>query len=252
MSRSELAPVGLLARLALVCLPLCERLVFPAAPAAWYLSAAKQASAAGVPQGNKPWCKGFSRALTRETLSEQACLYVKAVNEAKGTDFDPKVFAWNLEIAAALVFSDGDVAQAFYKASEGVMFTWTRTDMLEGVEYNRRLRIVRDASFDQRCRSQVYYHLREKLTVLLTSKGLWHDGMQVGNTGPRGVVFVRAVDGRLFEMFRIDTSKRGEGEFLSPTLATSEKFLITPKEIEELAASVAKGAILLQKIRAPN
>ena len=53
-------------------------------------------------------------------------------------------------------------------------------------------------------------------------------------------------------MFRVDTSKRGEGEFLSPTLATSEKFLITPKEIEELAASVAKEAVLLQKIRDPN
>ena len=222
----------------------------PAAPAASYLSAAKKASAAGVPQGNKLWCKGFSRPLTRETLSEQASLYVKAVNKEKGTSFDPKVFSWNLEIAAALVFSDADAAQAFYKASEGVAFTWT--DMLEGVEYNRRLRIVRDASFDQRCRSQVYYHLRENLIVLLKSKGLWHDGMQIGNTGPRGVVFIRGEDGRLFEMFRVDTSKRGEGEFLSPTLATSEKFLITPKEIEELAASVAKEAVLLQKIRDPN
>ena len=65
-------------------------------------------------------------------------------------------------------------------------------------------------------------------------------------------MFVRGEDGRLFEMFRVDTSKRGEGEFLSPTLATSEKFLITPKEIEELAASVAKEAVLLQKIRDPN
>ena len=221
----------------------------PAAPAASYLSAAKKASAAGVPQSNKLWCKGFSRALTRETLSEQARLYVKAMNEAKGTSL-PKVFAWNLEIAAALVFSDDDVAQAFFKASEGVMFTWI--DMLEGVGYNRRLRIVKDVSFDQSCRGQVCYHLREKLIVLLESKGLWHDGMQIGNTGPRGVVLARAVDGRLLEMFRVGTGKRGEGEFLFPTLAASEKFFITPKEIEELAASVAKEAVLLRKIRAPS
>ena len=172
------------------------------------------------------------------------------MNDEKGTSFDPKVFAWNLEIAAALVFEDSDVAQAFYKASGGVMFTWA--DVLEGVEYNRRLRIVKDASFDQRCRSQVCYRLRLKLIELLGAEGLWHDGMQVGNTGPRGVVFFRAVDGRLFEMFRIDTSRRGEGEVLSPTLATPEKFLITPKGIGELAASVAKEAVLLQKVRAPN
>ena len=70
--------------------------------------------------------------------------------------------------------------------------------------------------------------------------------------GPRGVVFARGKDGRLFEMFRIDTSNRGEGELLSPTLATTEKFLFTPKEIDELAASVAKEANLLQKVRAPN
>ena len=44
----------------------------PAAPAASYLSAAKKASAAGVLQGNKLWCEGSSRALARETLSEQA------------------------------------------------------------------------------------------------------------------------------------------------------------------------------------
>ena len=157
MSRSELAPVGLLVQLALVCgLPPSLRATgVPAAPAASYLSAAKQASAAGAPQGNRLWCKGFSRALPRETLTEQARLYVKAVNDEKGTSFNPKVFAWNLDIAAALVFHDGDVAQAFYKASEGVMFTWT--GMLEGVEYHRRLRIVKDASFDQHCRSQVYY-----------------------------------------------------------------------------------------------
>ena len=65
-------------------------------------------------------------------------------------------------------------------------------------------------------------------------------------------MFIRGGDGRLFEMFRVDTSKRGEGEFLSPTLATSEKFLITTKEIEELAASVAKEAVLLQRVRDPN
>ena len=219
-------------------------------PAQSYLSAAKKASVAGVPQENKLWCKGYSRSLDRETLIAQARLFVKAVNIAKGTSFDPKVFAWNLEIAASLVFDDGTDAQAFYKASDGVEFTWT--DELDGVENHRRLRIVKDASFDQRCRGQVYYFLRDKLQSLLEAKGLWHEGMSIGNTGPRGVVFIRGKGGRLFEMFRVDTSKRGEGEFLSPTLENTEKFLITPKEIEELAAWVAKQAVLLQKVRVPT
>ena len=218
----------------------------PGVPAASYQSAAKLASSAGVPQAGKLWCKGSSRVLDRVTLIEQAGLFVKAVNEEKGTAFKPKVFAWNLEIAASLVFSDGGDAQAFYKASEGVVFTWT--DELEGKEHNRQLRIVKDASFDQRCRGQVYYHLRNKLIEMLRAKGMWCEGMAIGNTGPRGVVFVRNKDGRLFEMFRIDTSKRGEGEFLSPTIATTEKFLFTPKEIEELAAWVVKEASLLKKV----
>ena len=211
-SRSELAPVGLLVLLALVCFPLSECLV------CLLLRISRLRSKRGLlgfPRGtNRLWCKGYSGALTRETLTDQARLYVKLVNDEKGTNFNPKVFAWSLEIAAALVFDDSDDAQAFYEASEGVMFTWAV--VLEGVEYSRRLRIVKDASFDQRCRSQVCYRLRLKLIELLGSKGLWHDGMQVGNTGPRGVVFGRAVDGLLFEMFRIDASKRGEGELLSP------------------------------------
>ena len=219
-------------------------------PAASYQFAAKQASAAGVPQGNELWVKGCTRPLTRETLSEQTRKYVKMVNDEKGTNFSPKVFAWSLVVAAAPVLDDGESAQAFYKASESLEFTWT--DMLEGVEYNRRLRTMEDVFFDQRCRSQVYYHLRLKLIELPEFKGMWHDGMQVGNTGPRVVVFVCGSDGRLSEVFRVDTSKRGEGELLSPTLAIAEKFLAIPKEIEEMAASVAKNANPLQKVHAAS
>ena len=95
----------------------------------------------------------------------------------------------------------------------------------------------------------MYYHLRVKLIELLGEKGLRSDGMTVGSSGPRGVVFVRGLDGVLWEMFRIVTAKRGDGEFPSPILLTTQKFLVTPKEIEELAASVVSEASLLKQIR---
>ena len=95
----------------------------------------------------------------------------------------------------------------------------------------------------------MYYHLRVKLIELLGKKGLRSDGMSVGNSGPRGVVFVRGLDGVLWEMLRIDTAKRGDGELLSPFVLTTQKFLVSPKEIEELAAPVVSDASLLKKIR---
>ena len=49
-----------------------------------------------------------------------------------------------------------------------------------------------------------------------------------------------------------ESTRASEGRVISCPRLTSEKFLITPKEIEELAASVAKEAVLLQKVRAPN
>lgn len=216
------------------------------APAMSYADAVKRASTAGVPQGNKLWLKGFERKLTRDVLDEQAKLYVKAVNEKCGTAFCPKVFAWNLELAAALVFDCKASADAFYRGCEGFTFTWT--DMVGGEESNRRLRVVRDASFEQRARSQVYYHLRISLIALLKTKGMWTDELNVGNTGPRGVVFLHG-KGEVWELFKVDPSKRGSGDFLSPVLENTRKFGISEKEIEELAAGVVSQASLLAKQR---
>jgi len=168
------------------------------------------------------------------------------VNESAGANFSPKIFAWNLEMATALAFSDKSEADAFYKASAKIEFDWQ--DPIGG---KKSLRVARDAAFDTRLRNQVYYHLRVGLIALLGTKRKWNkDTMDIGTTGPRGDVFGHG-GGEVWEFFKIDIAKRGDGSFLSPVHSNLEKFDVSKSEVEELAASVIAKASLLSKQKKP-
>ena len=53
------------------------------------------------------------------------------------------------------------------------------------------LRVHKDASFDQRLRSQVFYNLRKELVALLDTKRVWvSDTMEIIDSGVKGTMFL--------------------------------------------------------------
>lgn len=124
-----------------------------------------------------------------------------------GNDLKPKgAYAWNLEMAASIVFQTKEEAEDFRKLYETNKYPWT--DPIEG---EKVLRVTRDASFDQRLWNQVYFHVRGGLKRLLVEKGKWDESVsELGSTGPRGVVFLKAGSG-ITRLMQVDVSKRGVG-----------------------------------------
>ena len=129
----------------------------------------------------KLWIKGFGRKLTRTVLKHEADRYIGVINEglSEKDRLEPKVYAWNLEYSVALVFDGSKDAKRFYDISKekDKKFTWD-DPMTEGPV---TLRIVKDASFDQRLRGQIYHHLEVETRGVLTGKMGWGEKMYLDN-----------------------------------------------------------------------
>ena len=72
------------------------------------------------------------------------------------------------------------------------------------------LRIVKDASFDQRLRGQIYHHLEVETKRVLEGKIEWNGNMVLASNGPRGKFFV-SKGNNVWELVEIDISQRGRG-----------------------------------------
>ena len=152
--------------------------------------------------------KGFGRKLTTKVLEEQARMVISKMNTGLG-ESDKfcegdrlKILAWNGEYSVALVFSDSADYERFYKRSGSSevkgRFEWE--DPI-GTEGPKLLRVHRDASFDQRLRSQVFYNLRKEVAAHLDSKKVWNsDTMEVIDSGVKGTVFLTSGD-EIYDLF---------------------------------------------------
>ena len=163
-----------------------------------------------VTRSDRLWLKGFGRKMSREDLLKIANDFVKQVNEDSGTleRFQPKAYGWNLEMSASLVFSGGAAeAERFFQRAREVRYVWD-----DDVAGSRLLRVTKDASFDQRLRGQVFHNLEEELKAVLRDKNLMSDKVWVGNTGPRGILFL-GNGARFFELGKVNIAKQGEGVF---------------------------------------
>ena len=153
----------------------------------------------------KLWIKGFGRKLTRTVLKHGADRYIAVINEGLGEKdrFDPKVYAWNLGYSVALVFDKSKDAKRFYDISKGKdkKFTWG-DPLAEGPV---PFRIVKDASFDQRLRGQIYHHLEVETRKALAGKIGWNGNMYLDNNGPSARFFV-SNGNNVWELVEIDIS----------------------------------------------
>ena len=101
----------------------------------------------------------------------------------------------------------------------------------------RKLRLVKDASLDQRMRGQAYYHLKVETEKLLTEMGKWGGSLYTDNTGPRGCFFASNHD-QVWELAKLEFSKHGEPGFIEPNLKSFDNFGVGEKGVQELMERV--------------
>ena len=102
--------------------------------------------------------------------------------------------------------------------------------------------MTKDASFDQRLRGQVFHNLEEELKAVLRDKNLMGDKVWVGNTGPRGVLFL-GNGSRFFELGKANIAKQGEGGegFFAPYLDSFKDFGLGEEDVQRLVDKAMKG-----------
>ena len=172
----------------------------------------------GVQNKCRLWIKGYERKLTKAGLKAQSDFVLGCANAGLSDEesFSPKQLIFNSEMASSFVFETGEDAEAFLgrhrDGRESVKWVDPLGGHSEGV---RVLRVEGDATFDQRLRGRVYFHLKQHTTCLLSSKVRWGTNMKVDNSGPRGVVFCTTGD-ETWELFQVRFAHCGGGEFLEP------------------------------------
>ena len=159
--------------------------------------------------------KGFGRKLTKKTLEEQARMVISQMNiglreRDKFCEGERlRVLAWNGEYSVALIFSDPDEHDRFYRRSGSTevkgRFEWV--DPI-GTEGPKMLRVYKDAPFDQRLRSQVFYNLRKEVAAHLDSKKVWDsDTMEVIDSGVKGTMFLTSGN-EIYDLFKVDINHK--------------------------------------------
>ena len=180
------------------------------------------------PNNCRLWVKGFGRRLTKKVLEEQARMVISKMNTGLGESDkfcegdQLKILAWNGEYSVALVFSDSADYERFYRRSGSTevkgRFEWEDPLCTEGPKL---LRVHKDASFDQRLRSQVFYNLRKEVVAHLSSMKVWDsDKMEVIDSGVKGTVFLTAGE-EIYDLFKVNINHgEGRSHYVKPVYET--------------------------------
>ena len=93
-------------------------------------------------------------------------------------------------------------------------FEWVGPISTEGP---KMLRVHKDASFDQRLRSQVFYNLRKEVVALLDAKKVWvSDTVEIIDSGVKGIMSLTSGDD-VYYFFKVGINhKEGPSHYLKP------------------------------------
>ena len=183
-----------------------------------------------------------------EVLREEGNRFVRVVNDSLvlgEPKFCPRVFGLNGDMSAGVLFDTVDEAVCFFKASKGVEVPFGDS---KGGEV--KLRAVRDSSFNDRLRNQVYWNLREETVEVLSKKTKWSEwdgAIKVEGSGPRGAVVLSNGD-ELWEIFRVDIAKRSTSHFVKPNLEALGEWGASPTEVEEIVRKALGKSSLRSRI----
>ena len=170
------------------------------------------------------WVKGFGGRLTKKTLEEKARMVISQMNTGLGErdkfrEGDKlRVVAWNGEFSVAPIFDDHGECERFYKRS-GAPEVNGRFDWVGpiGTEGPRVPRVHKDASFDQRLMSLVFYNLRKQVAAHLDAKKVWvSETMEIICSGVKGTMFLTS-GGEIYDLSKVDINhKGGPSHYLKP------------------------------------
>ena len=183
-----------------------------------------------------------------EVLRDEGQKFVRKVNDTLvlgEPKFCPRVFGLNGDMSAGLLFDTVEEAVCFFKAAKGVELAFKDS---KGGEV--MLRAVRDSSFNERLRNQVYWNLREETVEVLSKKTKWTEwegAIRVEGSGPRGAVVLSNGD-ELWEIFRVDIAKRSTSHFVKPNLDALGEWGADPNEVEEIVRKALAKSSLRSRI----
>ena len=208
------------------------------------------------PSNCRLWVKGFGRRLTKNVLEEQAEMVISKMNTGL-SERDKfcvgeglRILAWNGEYSVALVFGDSADYERFYRRSGSAevkgRFLWEDPLCTEGPKV---LRVHKDASFDQRLRSQVFYNLRKEVVAHLTEKKVWDsDRMEVIDSGVKGTVFLTAGE-EIYDLFKVNINHGdGRSHYVKPVYETfSHPWGVKKEDVEGIMTRAMAGVSLLER-----
>ena len=93
-------------------------------------------------------------------------------------------------------------------------FEWSDPICIDGPKLPR---VNKDASFDQRLRSQVFYNLRKEVVAHLEANKVWNsEKMEIIDSGSKGTMFFTS-DDEIYDLFTVDINhKDGPSHYLKP------------------------------------
>ena len=113
------------------------------------------------------------------------------------------------------------------------------------------LKVYRDAAFDQRFRSQVFYNLRQEVAAHLDSKKAWNsDAMEVIGSGVKRTMF-HTSGNEIYEIFKVGINhKEGRSHNFKPVY---ESFLhpwgVGKEDVDgTMTRAMAKASLLERQV----
>ena len=127
-------------------------------------------------------------------------------------------------------------------------FEWADPICTEGPKL---LRVNKDASFDQRLRSQVFYNLRREVVAHLDAKKVWvSETMEIIDSGAKGTMFLTSGD-EIYDLFKVDINhKDGPSHYLKPVYETFLHLWAVEKEHVDgiMMRAMAKVSLLVRQV----
>ena len=160
-----------------------------------------------------------------------------------------RTLAWNGEYSVALIVNELDECERFYKRAGAPevrgRFEWNDPLCIDGPKL---LRVNKDASFDQRLRTQVFYNLRKEIIAHLEEKAWVSETMEIIDSGPKGTMFLSTGE-EIYDLFRVDINhKDGPSHYFKPVHESfNSPWAIEKEHVEGIVTRAMAKVSLLER-----
>jgi hypothetical protein len=196
--------------------------------------------------GCKIWFKGFGQPCRKEDLEMTANNIITKVNQESMSDYSPTVKGFDLNQAIFAIFKSKKEADDFIKTySNMTKVTWNNPEKID-----MEIRVVKDATFDERLRRQVLWLIKDGLKRSITTNSKWphwpEEKMSIADNGIRGEIFIKD-EITITSIMKITLANYGCGNFAIFHKEALQKFNITIEQAQNIVDTATAAAPLLAK-----